>query len=87
MIKLKAIVQCPYCSKSQTINCFDYVVDKSSHERQMGPECEYTIECDAYECEECGKDFGLKGSIWEYPEGAENLNEVVAVSTQDEDED
>ena len=43
----------------------------------MGTETEYTIECDEYTCPNCEKKFSFHGSIWEYPEGALNLNDIV----------
>ena len=34
-------------------------------------------ECDEYTCPNCEKKFSFHGSIWEYPEGALNLNDIV----------
>lgn len=76
MIDLKFSVKCPYCNKTITASCEDYVVDESYDEREMGTEVEYTIACDEYKCPFCNEVFILSGSIWEYPEGCENLNEI-----------
>lgn len=88
MISLKERVECPYCSHNQVVDCRDYVIDESYDDREMGSECEYTIECEAFECENCHREFALEGSIWEYPEGMRNDSTVAPVATQEDgDED
>lgn len=76
MIDLTFSVSCPHCDKTVSDSCKDFVVDTYSSERKMGPEIEYVIECTEYPCPHCGKSFALADSIYEYPEGVENLNEV-----------
>ena len=87
MIDLTFNVQCPYCCDSVTGSCEDYVVDTTCYDSEMGSEIEYTIECESYKCPNCDKHFALSGSIWEYPEGCENLNKITAKSIDDETED
>ena len=40
-----------------------------------------------YECEECGKRFRVSGSIWEYPMGAYNYEDIDVEIYDDEIED
>lgn len=77
MIKLYFEDNCPYCGEFISERCEDYVVDTSYYDREMGTETEYTIECDEYTCPNCEKKFSFYGSIWEYPEGTLNLNDIV----------
>ena len=43
--------------------------------------------CGFYECEECGKRFRVNGSIWEYPMGAYNYEDIDVEIYDDEIED
>lgn len=80
-------INCPYCGYQHEVDLEDYVVDESSDEREMGPETEYTIECEEYECDNCGRKFGIQGSVWEYPEGAYNDDNIEVIELEDEDEE
>ncbi len=77
---------CPYCGGHTKIDLDQFVTDTSSDEREMGTETEYTVECDAYECPECKKRFGIRGSIWEYPVGAYNTDTIQTVALEEEQE-
>lgn len=79
-------VECPYCEEEVDIDLKDYVVDVSGNEREMGTETEYTIECEGLNCPNCNKHFGIRGSIWEYPEGAYN-DDTLETIKEDEDND
>lgn len=81
-ISLKRVVRCPYCGASNAIDFEDYITDESSYERQMGPEIEHSFLCEDYECESCGKQFTVEGSIHEYPVGAYD-SEHIEVREQD----
>ena len=63
----KRVLTCPHCGNEQKYDLSDNVVDTSYYERQMGDETEYTIAADDLECDNCGKSFGVRGSIWTYP--------------------
>ena len=63
----KRVLTCPHCGNEHEFDLSDYVVNTSHSERQMGNETEYTIAADELECDNCGKSFGVKGSIWTYP--------------------
>ena len=71
-------VECPHCGKSVTHNWSEYIIssDIVDEDRGMGTETEHSIECDEFECPECHKLFSVSGSVWEYPEGAYNYNEL-----------
>lgn len=83
MIKLSSKVQCPYCGENFIVSCNDYVIDESSYEREIGEEIEYTIECEEYACPVCHRHFIFSGSIWEYPVGCENHNEIIVKPYED----
>lgn len=51
----------------------------------MGTETEYTIEGEEFECPNCKKVFGIKGSIWEYPEGAYNDDNIETVIIEEDE--
>ena len=87
MIELHFSVNCPYCGEAVSGRCENYISNISLHERETGSETEYKIECDEYDCPECRKPFSLRGPIWEYSEGAENLNDVVAKPVDGIDDD
>ena len=71
-------INCPHCGAEINENWAEYVVssDVIDEDRGMGAEIEHSIECDSYECPECGKSFNVSGSVWEYPEGAYNHHEL-----------
>ncbi len=85
-------LKCPYCGESYKYDLSDYIIEQNSSEREMGPEIEYTIQCDEIECKneecknkECRRTFSVSGSIWEYPEGAYNSKELKVLPIGDED--
>lgn len=71
-------VECPHCGNSITHNWRNHIVssDVIDDDRGMGSEREHTIECEEFECPNCGKTFSVTGSIYEYPEGALNYYEL-----------
>ena len=69
-ISLMRVVKCPYCGADNAIDFEDYITNKLSYKRQMGPEIEHASLCEDYECELCGKQFTIEGNIHEYPVGA-----------------
>lgn len=69
------VYKCPSCSNNITVNLENYIVDTSSHERGMGDDTDYTIECEGT-CSICGANYSISGSIWEYPSGTENLDDT-----------
>jgi hypothetical protein len=73
-------VICPHCHAEVVQDWSDHVVnsDVVDKNRGMGAETEHSIECDECECPKCGKLFIVKGSVWEYPEGAYNTHELNA---------
>lgn len=87
MIPLTFSESCPHCHQEVSGNCEAFLIDTNFYEREMGPEVEYTIDCDSMECPHCGREFALSGSIWEYPEGVENLNDLEATADIDDEED
>lgn len=78
-IVLMVNITCPHCDKNNRIKVRDYENDCSCDDRgedSMGDEVEYFIECDAFECKACGKEFSFNGSVWEYPIGVINYKEI-----------
>ena len=69
-ISMKRVIKCPHCGASNAIDLADYSTDDCTTERQMGPETQHWFDCDNYVCVSCGRDFGIKGCITEYPLGA-----------------
>ena len=69
-ICMKRVIECPYCGAPNAIDFADYSTDDCTTERQMGPETQHWFDCDNYVCVSCGRDFGIKGCITEYPLGA-----------------
>lgn len=66
---------CPECENVIKINLSDTITDQSSEERGMGPEIEYSIEAEGT-CDNCDYEYTVSGSIYEYPIGAENYNDL-----------
>lgn len=44
--------------------------------RGMGNEIEHSIECYGFKCLKCNKPSNVSGSIWEYPEGVYNYDDL-----------
>jgi len=72
------VVKCLHCDCHYLVNindfsfCWEFV---NSTDRDMGRETEYT--CVEYlECPECGRRHKLTFSVWEYPEGVFNHQEI-----------
>lgn len=80
-------ITCPYCGKSFEVDLDQYVSDTSGSEREMGTETEYTIECEEFICPECKKEFGIQGSVWEYPEGAYNDDTIETIEYEEEEDE
>lgn len=66
---------CPKCDNTIKLNLSDYITDESSDEKSMGAETEYSIEAEGV-CPNCNYDYSVSGSIYEYPVGAENYNDL-----------
>lgn len=85
-ISLKRAIACPYCGSENNMdfeedyNCFE-------EEGQMGPQIEYTFDLTDCECRKCGKHFRVSGSIWEYPIGAYNYEDIDVEAYNEENED
>jgi DNA-directed RNA polymerase subunit RPC12/RpoP len=85
MIELKCQITCPYCSCNQSIDCSEFADDPipyNGKDNSMGEQYQYFVECDAYECINCRREFMLKGSFWEYPIGILNDCSVHAESSK-----
>lgn len=74
-ISLQRSIKCPYCGEENIIDFEDYS-SSSSEERRMGPQITYEFDADDLECCSCGKCFRAYGSIWEYPLGAYNYEDI-----------
>lgn len=84
-ISLKRAIECPYCGASNVMDFADDC-DSFSEERQMGPQITYSFDWEDCYCAACEKQFHVYGSIWEYPVGAYNY-EDIKVEAIDEEED
>lgn len=82
---LKRAIECPYCGVANNIDFAEYS-ETYKDERQMGPEVEHYFDVEDCHCEECKKRFRVHGSIWEYPLGALN-EEDISVEALEEDEE
>ena len=82
-ISLKRVVECPNCGAQNGIDCEDYITDEISYERQMGPEIEHCFDCEDYECISCGETFHIHGSIYEYPIGAYDSEDIKVEGNND----
>lgn len=72
IVELKVAVTCPHCESNNRITVTDYERGRYSYdtgENRMGEQIEYDIECEAFECRACGKEFSFEGQVWEYPIG------------------
>ena len=84
-ISLKRAIDCPYCGAENNMDFADNC-DTSCEERQMGPQVEYSFDWEDCDCEYCGKRFRVHGSIWEYPIGAYNYEDIDVEVLEDDDE-
>ncbi|WP_185750766.1 hypothetical protein [Clostridium sp. KNHs214] len=82
-ISLRRAITCPYCGTENNMNFADDC-NSSYEERQMGPEKEYSFDWQECKCENCEKDFRVFGSIWEYPMGAYNCEDINVEALVDE---
>ena len=81
------IIQCEECGNIIVIKKEYLDAETSSYERQMGPEVEHYFDVEDWDCVECGKRFRVHGSIWEYPLGAYNWEDInVEALEENEDE-
>ena len=85
-ISLKRAIECPYCGAANNIDFAEYS-ETSEYERQMGPEVEHYFAVEDCYCEECEKRFRVHGSIWEYPLGAYNYEDICVEALEDDDEE
>ena len=85
-ISLKRAIECPYCGAANNIDFAEYS-ETSEYERQMGPEVEHYFAVEDCYCEECEKRFRVHGSIWEYPLGAYNYEDISVEALEDDDEE
>lgn len=85
-ISLKRAIACPYCGAENNMD-FEEDCESFDEERQMGPQITYTFDWPDCECEECGKRFRVSGSIWEYPMGAYNYEDIDVEAYDEETED
>lgn len=81
-ISLKRSIECPYCGGANNIDFSDYSYSYK-YERRMGPEVDHSFEVDDWDCIECGKLFRMSGSIWEYPLGAYNYENIEVVALEE----
>lgn len=84
-ISLKRAIECPYCGSENNMDFADNY-ETSNEERKMGPQIEYMFDWEDCTCDECGKKFRVHGSIWEYPMGAYNYEEIEVEKLEDEEE-
>lgn len=65
---------CPKCGHKIKIDLIDYA-DTSviATDRGMGSEIQHEIECEG-ECPNCGNEYKISGSVYEYPAGAFNYD-------------
>lgn len=84
-ISLKRVIECPYCGTANNMDFSDYS-NTNTDERQMGPEVEHYFEVEDCECVECRKRFRVNGSIWEYPLGAYNYENINVEVLEEDDE-
>lgn len=85
-ISLKRAMECPYCGAVNNIDFAEYS-ETSEDERQMGPEVQHYFDVEDCYCEECEKRFRVYGSIWEYPLGAYNYEDINVEALEDDDEE
>ena len=85
-ISLKRSISCPYCGAENNMD-FSDECESFSEERQMGPQITYTFDFPDCECEECGRTFRVAGSIWEYPVGAYNYEDIDVEKCEDDEGD
>lgn len=83
-ISLVRTIICPYCSTENKIDLQDEC-EKTSKERQMGPEIIYMFDTKENCCIECGRPFRISGYISEYPMGAYNSEEINVDPIEDEE--
>jgi|UniRef100_UPI0035203378 hypothetical protein len=85
-ISLKRAIECPYCGASNVMD-FEDDCDSFSEERQMGPQITYSFNWEDCYCDACGKQFHVYGSIWEYPVGAYNYEDIKVEKLEDEEDE
>lgn len=76
-ISLERDVECPHCSIRNKIDFAGFLVDELHYDRPMGDEIQYCFDTDDYECDSCGVDFRVVGSINEYPFGSYDSEHIV----------
>lgn len=86
-MELKKDIKCPNCNNTEIVDLEDFVYDQTSYERNMGLEIEYSISCEEYQCPKCSKISTISGSIFEYPVGVYNYDNIEVTLHDDEEDD
>ena len=82
------VLKCPKCGTKIKENWLEYQSEEANcYEREMGAETQYIIEYEDYECPNCHSVLKISGSLWEYPEGAYNMDDIEVSSYDDEEDD
>lgn len=80
----KKTIKCE-CGHKIIVDVMEFVeTSMPIDERDMGVETQHDIECET-ECPNCGRIYQIKGSIFEYPEGAFNYDqtEILLLETEE----
>lgn len=83
-ISLKRAIECPHCGVANNIDFVKYS-ESSVYERQMGSEVEHYFNVEDCCCEECKKTFRVCGTIWEYPLGVCNYENIHVEPLEDDE--
>lgn len=72
----RLIIACDKCKYQNRFACDELEFDVvDAEERQMGPESHHLSEFD-FECRNCNAEINVKYSVWEYPSGSYNNEEI-----------
>lgn len=74
-LNTERVIECPYCGNAEEMDLSEGVV--SCYEREMGEEILHQYD-DEFVCENCGKEFKVRGYISEYPIGVVNDEKLKA---------
>jgi len=86
-LSLNRSIKCPYCGINNNMD-FENECEVFSDERQMGTYTQYEFDLEECVCKNCGKLFRVHGSIWEYPVGSYDGEDIIVEPLIDEgDED
>ena len=73
-------INCPHCHRNLMIDFQDYVIDTEVEDREMGAYAMHHVEAEELECAYCKCFFDVAGSIFEYPEGVDNGDDLDPVA-------